>query len=1053
MATIKALEGRTVHQIQSGQVIVDLCSVVKELVENSLDAGATSIDIRFKNNGLDSIEVQDNGSGIVSENYQTIALKHYTSKLSSYDDLSSLQTFGFRGEALSSLCALSKFHVTTARADEAPKGTRLDFEVSGQLKSTQVVASQKGTTVAVEDLFVSLPVRRRELEKNIKREYGKVLGILQACACISTQARISVSNVMAKGKRAVIFATKSNQTTRENIATVFGTKALPALVAMNLSFELQPTKTQEPASNSEPTFGEGRQAPDRQMFFVNSRPCGLPQVAKIFNEVYKAYNASQSPFIFANLSLDTNAYDVNVSPDKRTILLHDQTSLLESIRVSLTALFEKQDQTVPQSQKSGQTFKNLTGRRGTSSVDDTHTPGNHALHPPELQISDDSEYEVSSEKEEPAKDDGVPSLIESFAGRDSRERAIKATSAPGASNRTKMLSKDKQKLVKKLGREKEQSHEPADYDDARDLAKSDAMLNGLARPVEDFNRRIAEQQPDSIETPTPMGCLSREESQASSPTGSKSETEHSSGVVQNAFDRMRPRRNPPEVATITIGSKTTTSVLGPSSSSKRRKLDSTTATPIRPTGFADDPARKKFSSSMRAFAAPGSELIKSVGRPQSKSRVSRPYLGSASDNEDESRVTDLSPGALTTSEDDDESPAESPGGRANETLETPLAEAESDDDYLDDEGKKAREEATVADLIKQAEEKAAMPSEDNIRRVNQILRGRGQKDSTTQLMQMIDESVERIDQQLKTLETALQAPADYGFSPNPTAPTEDTSAEERLSLTVSKADFAHMHITGQFNLGFILAVRDPSPCSPNSDLFIIDQHASDEKYNFERLQAKTIVQNQRLVHPHKLDLTAIEEEIILDNNNTLLKNGFQVEIDISGDEEVGRRCKLMSLPMSREVTFDVTDLEELIALLADNPSSSSSESVPRPTKVRRMFAMRACRSSVMIGKTLTPKQMGALVRKMGEIDKPWNCPHGRPTMRHVYGLKEWEGWKEGGGLAGVEAGRKVEWGRWVKGVREQEEEMDREDDDGKEEQMEKGFDNNEAGDAENEEWS
>ena len=100
MATIKAIEGRSVHQIQSGQVIVDLNSVVKELVENSLDAGATSIDIRFKNQGLDSIEVSDNGKGISPDDYETIALKHYTSKLSSYEDLTSLQTFGFRGEAL-----------------------------------------------------------------------------------------------------------------------------------------------------------------------------------------------------------------------------------------------------------------------------------------------------------------------------------------------------------------------------------------------------------------------------------------------------------------------------------------------------------------------------------------------------------------------------------------------------------------------------------------------------------------------------------------------------------------------------------------------------------------------------------------------------------------------------------------------------------------------------------------------------------------------------------------------------------------------------------------
>ena len=166
-------------------------------------------------------------------------MKHYTSKLTDYDDLTSLQTFGFRGEALSSLCALSDFHIITAQAEDAPKGTRLDFEISGKLSGTQVVASQKGTTVAVENLFRNLPVRRRELEKNIKREYGKVLTVLQAYACISTQVKFSVSNVMAKGKKAVVFATKSNPTTRENIANVFGAKVLPCLTNMALCFAMQ----------------------------------------------------------------------------------------------------------------------------------------------------------------------------------------------------------------------------------------------------------------------------------------------------------------------------------------------------------------------------------------------------------------------------------------------------------------------------------------------------------------------------------------------------------------------------------------------------------------------------------------------------------------------------------------------------------------------------------------------------------------------------------------------------------------------------------------------
>lgn len=127
------------------------------------------------------------------------ALKHYTSKLTTYDDLDNVETFGFRGEALSSLCALSNLQILTATKEDAPKGSRLDFETSGKLKSVSVVAAQKGTTVIAEDLFRPLPVRRKELERNIKREYTKVLGLLQAYASISTNVKFSVFNQPAKG--------------------------------------------------------------------------------------------------------------------------------------------------------------------------------------------------------------------------------------------------------------------------------------------------------------------------------------------------------------------------------------------------------------------------------------------------------------------------------------------------------------------------------------------------------------------------------------------------------------------------------------------------------------------------------------------------------------------------------------------------------------------------------------------------------------------------------------------------------------------------------------
>lgn len=432
MATIRAIEGRSVHQIQSGQVIVDLYSVVKELVENSLDAGATSIEIRFKNHGLDSIEVQDNGKGIAPEDFETIALKHYTSKLSSYEDLTSLDTFGFRGEALSSLCALSKFHIVTARADDGPVGKKLDFEASGKLHATSVIAAQKGTIASAENLFFNLPVRRKELEKNIKREYTKVINYLHAYACISVGVRLAVSNQMPKGNKVAVFSTQTNITTKENIANVFGAKTLLTLIKLDLRLHMEPNRgpSTQGARNwstqatdrsmevlvqghiSKPVFGEGRQVPDRQMFFVNSRPCALPQVTKAFNEVYKSFNISQSPFIFANLVMDTNAYDVNVSPDKRSIMLHDQTALLDSLKTALTELFEATDQSMPQSQLPNRrlpSYKPLSISRNVSTEDNTTSAAENTGS--DSGSDDESERKARPSRRQTSNEIGTPSTL------------------------------------------------------------------------------------------------------------------------------------------------------------------------------------------------------------------------------------------------------------------------------------------------------------------------------------------------------------------------------------------------------------------------------------------------------------------------------------------------------------------------------------------------------------------------------------------------------------------------------------------------------------------
>ncbi|KAH9837617.1 DNA mismatch repair protein MutL [Rhodofomes roseus] len=354
---IKALDGGAVHKISSGQVVIDLQTAVKELVENSLDAGATSLEVRFKDHGVASFEVIDNGSGIAPEDYDAIALKHHTSKLSSFADLTSVSTFGFRGEALSSLCALSEHViVTTCTAAEAPMGTILEFDSTGRLVGHKgKVARQRGTTVTVSGLFKPLPVRRRELERNAKREFGKALALLSAyalvpCAHENRGVRLTVTHQAAGGKKSVQMRTDGSPSTRASISALWGPKALENLVELDIVFPVEAERAVlrrrgivdgDTHSNevrvrgqiSKFAVGCGRSGTDRQFFFVNGRPYNPSKVQKAFNEVYRTFNANQAPFIVADFILPTDSLDVNVSPDKRTILLHSEKNLIEALKV------------------------------------------------------------------------------------------------------------------------------------------------------------------------------------------------------------------------------------------------------------------------------------------------------------------------------------------------------------------------------------------------------------------------------------------------------------------------------------------------------------------------------------------------------------------------------------------------------------------------------------------------------------------------------------------------------------------------------------------------
>jgi len=593
------------------------------------------------------------------------------------------------------------------------------------------------------------------------------------------------------------------------------------------------------------------------------------------------------------------------------------------------------------------------------------------------------------------------------------------------------LSKGKRSLVEKFRKESEPLNVDSSEVPGGSITTTQSTQDSASIPVPqrvmDFNARIANLQRSREPLASSPGLSDRqddqdneseEDNEEEAPIPSLQSPAKPAPSIADRFS-VTPRapRIPLEMATIAIDGETTTSPIG--SPAKRPK-------PLQSSGIRPTTRIPGRNSRVTSF---GNKLSQQFSAPGT---APEPTADEVDDEDDEPNSNDHSrENSLNDDGMEDVQEAQNDNRRASgykdgrhgdsevegaEDQNLTKKSSKLDDDYIDEEGQRQQEAARVETVIKAAEDSVHVQDQENIQRANAMLKGSRKKDSTIDLIRNVNITASALEAQLQFLHNSL---ASYEVSGSHDE-TEDEGvnsahAEEKLSLTISKSDFAKMRIVGQFNLGFILATRTSSPQSSaetSSDLFIIDQHASDEKYNFERLSSTTILQSQPLVTPKTLDLTALEEELVLEHQSTLSANGFITSFDDTGVSPVGQRVKLLALPLSQSTTFNLSDFEELLSLLSESSASSSiNGTVVRPSKVRKMFAMRACRSSIMIGKTLTSGQMGRLVRKLGELDKPWNCPHGRPTMRHLCGLGVWddEGW-----TGDADRGERVDWSGYVK---------------------------------------
>ncbi|EDV28247.1 uncharacterized protein TRIADDRAFT_21244 [Trichoplax adhaerens] len=813
-STIKQISQKHVHQICSGQVILNLAAAVKELVENSVDAGANQVDVRLKDYGADTVEVSDNGSGIHPDDFEVLALMHHTSKLKEYDDLIGVETFGFRGEALSSLCGLCNVAITT-RHKSQPNGTKIEYDHRGIVKSKSACARQQGTTVTLQGLFSTLPVRHKEFVRNIKREFNKMIHVLQSYAIISIGLRLTCNNQPVKNKRITVLSCQSNKGLKENIVDIFGPKQVSSLI---------PFVTHAPSESDCESMGinpklidmslfsisgliskcdhsSGRTGNDRQFFFINKRPCDLIKASRVINETYHMYNRHQYPFFALDISLRKGTVDVNVTPDKRQILMQNEKALLTVIKASLVRMYDP----IASSYEISRGITTGATTSTQSAAADQHDNENN------------DEIQIISEKD---------------------------------INNKKHLTNDECEL-------------------------SEVSNNSLRQcRIHGFNLAykihfLYNVKPTEVNSKPCVEIVTEGKSTLASFGWRKISSEYVTKIVYNLSKSTESSNN----MEVTESKSEINEILSKpyTSTAKKAKIE---LAPNYKVLEAVDPIVQNINGNFFILQSNKKENVD-----------------------------------------------------------------ENSDDIPNDDGEENSEDISLPINTK----------------------------SSNNLLQFDFEEIRKIKTDQNSENTNI------GSSFHATiAPDNNTAAENELRREISKDMFQEMEIIGQFNLGFIIARH-------NQDLFIIDQHASDEKYNYEYLQLNTNLKGQQLIQPKHLFLTPTEEEVLMDNVNIFEKNGFSFSID--PDAPPTKRIKMTSVPYGRGCIFNEEDVQEMIMMLTDMPGVMC-----RPTTVSRMFATRSCRRSIMIGTALNTSQMKKILKHMGEIEHPWNCPHGRPTMRHLFNL-------------------------------------------------------------------
>ncbi len=328
MSKINLLPEDLINKIAAGEVIERPASVVKELVENSLDAGASKIEIEIKDYGKELIKIADNGSGMDQEDAQKSVLRHATSKIQNTEDLFAIQTLGFRGEALASIAAVSLLSITTKRKGEL-EAFSMVLE-GGRVVSEKITGAEEGTTLEVKNLFFNTPARKKFLKTDAV-ELKHIIDMVIRYALVHPEVSFKLVH-----ENNLLLNSPAVNNPRDNFASIYGTNNAKELLEVNYQNDSVKIK----GFISKPY--QARNDRSQQHLFVNQRWIRNDELT---NAIYNGYHSllfvGKHPVFVLNLGLNPEKIDVNVHPAKTEIKIEQKEEVCSAMNKAIRETLER----------------------------------------------------------------------------------------------------------------------------------------------------------------------------------------------------------------------------------------------------------------------------------------------------------------------------------------------------------------------------------------------------------------------------------------------------------------------------------------------------------------------------------------------------------------------------------------------------------------------------------------------------------------------------------------------------------------------------------------